>query len=124
MCLLVKNVDTPTEIQEVYKVVYIKNHRMYTYVLNKPLRFGWFKAKKRFLYRLGFKKTIKYSYDGPMINGGAIHVYTSLERAEREARSHEGKVLKCQAHPNDFLANGLFEDACYTKIFIPKEGNE
>lgn len=130
MCLDVLNYDRPTEVQEVYKVVRVNMNtgKMFSPVIyNNKVKFGWYRAR-RLLYFLRFKKIVVQSHDGPVIRGGAIHVFTTLERAISEFRyvlNNGGcKILKCKANPSDFIANGARDQACYTKIFIPREGNE
>lgn len=137
MCLYIKDYNRPTEVQKVYKAVLVtlEGKIVAPIQCNEIKLNSWYKAEhvfknkiKRFLarrlwHRLAFKlDLVKFNYQ---INGGAIHVFTSREEAVKQFPPVAGyKILVCDACPDDFIANGLDFEACYTKIFVLKEGNE
>jgi len=56
-----------------------------------------------------------------IINSGAIHVYTSLKKAARDKRFYAGNgmsyaVVVCEVSPEDWVADGHFQEACYKKV--------
>lgn len=73
---------------------------------------GWFKAKG--------EVNKKPHYGDSIIEGGAIHVYTSLKQAQHRAYSRGRKFIKVQCLAKDLVAEGKYSEACFTKIFVPK----
>lgn len=58
------------------------------------------------------------------IFGGAIHVFTTLRAARREASRWSERLIEVSVDPADWIADGTDSDACYktvtpTKILNP-----
>jgi len=61
------------------------------------------------------------------VEEGVIHVYTTRQEARKNIYTKDGvtpplsKLLRCEALLKDLIAVGEDNDACFSKIWIPKK---
>jgi len=109
------NQEPDTKIT-VYKVLY---HLQYVQKYITPWRAAEAKLNSELvafnLYDKGYNIPVK---NGDQINGGVIHCWRDLKSAIEDMTCDNEVVVECTARIKDFVAIGIANDICFTKIFV------
>lgn len=132
MCLYVnkeKTKNKPTKAEIYYKSVRFNEYdkTINSQYQGNEIKSGWYRGTTK-----DYPNGLGYSPDRSKINGGAIHVYTTLSNARKKInKSDDLIIIPVKCYPEDFVAYGSSSDykslaeknpqACYNKVFIQED---